>query len=145
MPPPITRRNSVEGIADMNEFARTVVITTLQSEGGSCPLWKLAETADHFQCDNLVQALRSMKNKKQVAYAPPMLMLEMHKMEIVTLVSDGAEEDEPEVQPVEPLANPVKRIARAPCPALLTEWQLEQDDIMPRGPGYEDKTIIQED
>ena len=94
MPPPITRRNSVEGIADMNEFARTVVITTLQSEGGSCPLWKLAETADQFQCDNLVQALRSMKNKKQVAYAPPMLMLEMHKMEIVTLVSDGAEEDD---------------------------------------------------
>lgn len=40
-------------------------------------------------------------------------------------------EDEPEVQSVEPLANFVKRVVRTFCSVLLTEWQLEQDDIMP--------------
>ena len=67
------RRASVMGIADMNDFARTTVVEgTLKSNGGSCEYWKLQDSADAFQCDNLVQAMRSMKKDKTISYTPMM-------------------------------------------------------------------------
>ena len=71
------RRASVRGIAEMNDFARlTVVESTLKQHGGSCEYWKLQDAAEQFQCDNLGQALRSMKKEKVVDYEPMMLMMD---------------------------------------------------------------------
>ena len=73
---------------EMMNFAKnTIVVATLENEGGSCTYERLFAVAEEYHCDVLAAAVVSLKRAKKITYDGAMLLMPGDKDVVISLGS----------------------------------------------------------
>ena len=73
----------------MMDFAKdTIVVATLEKEGGSCTYERLFAVAEDYHCDVLAAAVMSLKRAKRIHYDGAMLLMPGDKDVVISLGSE---------------------------------------------------------